>query len=258
MKMHLFFKFLIVVVASTGIVTQSLQAAENKTIVVYGASGRIGEVIVEVALERGYKVRGVSRNPEKLQFEHRNFLAKKGDITDVNSIRELAKGADAIIISVSAKATDNRAENSLIIHATLSVVDALSNLETQPYIVQVGSASLMYGSTFEEIKNNMLDAPFSFEEGTVMHPVLIGHQESLRLYQQSKLDWTIIAPPMRILGIYAIPDKTTTKQTYRTSTSGPLIDKDGNKTIYVRDLAGAAVNEIANRNFLRQVYTVGY
>ena len=58
---HLFSKFLIVVMTMTGFAMQSLQAADNLTIVVYGASGRIGEVIVEVALERGHKVIGISR-----------------------------------------------------------------------------------------------------------------------------------------------------------------------------------------------------
>ena len=91
-----------------------------------------------------------------------------------------------------------------------------------------------------------------------MHAVLFGHHLSLKAYQASKLTWTIVAPPMKILGIYTNPDKTTTKETYRTSTSGPLIATDGSKTIYVRDLARAAVDEIENRKFVRQVFTVGY
>ncbi len=255
---HLVSKFLIVVITMTGFTMQSIKAADNETIVVYGASGRIGEVIVDVALERGHKVIGISRNPEKLQVNHKNFTAKKGNLMDVNSIRKLATGVDAIVISVTARAKDNRPENSLIVYATRNVQEALSKLENTPYIVQIGSASLMYGSTLDEIRENMQGASFSYEEGTVMHAVLFGHQLSLKAYQESKLTWTIVAPPMKILGIYANPDKTTTKATYRTSTSGPLIDTDGSKTIYVRDLARATVDEIENRKFERQVFTVGY
>ncbi|MCZ6526088.1 MAG: NAD(P)H-binding protein [Gammaproteobacteria bacterium] len=255
---HLFSKFLIVVMTMTGFAMQSIQAADNKTIVVYGASGRIGEVIVEVALERGYKVIGISRNPDKLQVEHKNFTAKKGDLMDVISIRELARGVDAIVISVLAKARDNQPENSLVAHAAKNMQEALGNLENKPYIVQIGSASLMYGSTLDDIRKNMKDAPFPFEEGTVMYGVLFGHQLSFRTYLASNLPWTIVAPPMKILGIYENPDKTTTKETFRTSTSEPLIDTDGNNTIYVRDLARAAVSEIEDRKFERQVFTVGY
>ncbi len=144
--------FLALLIAISGIALPSAQADEHKTIVVYGASGRIGEVIVDVALERGYKVIGISRNPEKLQFTHRNFTARKGDLMDVSSIRELARGAYAIVISISAKANDNQPENSVLVNATKNVVEALSQLEKKPYIVQMGSASMMYGSTFAEIR----------------------------------------------------------------------------------------------------------
>ena len=250
--------FLALLIAISGIALPSAQADEHKTIVVYGASGRIGEVIVDVALERGYKVIGISRNPEKLQFTHRNFTARKGDLMDVSSIRELARGAYAIVISISAKANDNQPENSVLVNATKNVVEALSQLEKKPYIVQMGSASMMYGSTFAEIRLNLLDAPFPFEEGTVMHAVIVGHQISLRAYQQSSLDWSIVAPPMKILGIYKDRDKITTKPSYRTSTSAPLIDTEGNKTIYVRDLARATVDEIENRKFVRQFFNAAY
>ena len=161
---HLFSKFLIVVMTMTGFAMQSVQAADNKSIVVYGASGRIGEVIVDVALERGHKVIGISRNPENIQVKHKNFIAKKGDLMDVNSIRKLATGVDAIVISVSARAKDNRPENSLIVYATRNVQEALSKLDNKPYIVQIGSASLMYGSTLEEIRENMQGTSFSYEE----------------------------------------------------------------------------------------------
>ncbi|MFT7461369.1 MAG: putative NADH-flavin reductase [Planctomycetota bacterium] len=259
MKMsHLHIQFLVFVMTMTGISLQSVQAEESLNIVVFGASGRVGEVIVMEALERGHKVTGISRSPETLQFNHPNFTAAFGDMLEVNSIVELARGADAIVISISAKASDNIPEHSLIVPVTKNVEEALNTLETKPYLLQIGSANLMYGSSFEEIKANMKDAPFPFEEGTVMHAVLFGHQLSLEMYQASKLAWTILAPPMKIHGIYKIPDSTTTKATYRTSTSGPIIADDGSKSIYVRDLAKAAVNEIEEKKFVGQVFTVGY
>ena len=122
----------------------------------------------------------------------------------------------------------------------------------------MGSANLVYGSTFKEVSAYMQDAPFSFEVGTSMHAVLFGHQISLEMYQASSLPWTIIVPPMKIPGIYKNPDKTTTKAAYRFPTSGPVIAVDGSKTIYVRDFAKATVNEIEDRKFLQQLFTVGY
>ena len=257
---RLFTKSLIVVATMVGFITQPLQAADGKTIVVYGASGRIGGVIVEVALERGHRVIGISRNPEKLQFDHRNFTGKKGDLMDVKSVRELAKGADAIVISVISVAKDNRPENSLVAHAANSMVEALSGMERVPYIVEIGSASLMYGRTWEEISGNMTHVPFPLEVGSTMYGVILGHQIALQIYEDSNLPWTIVAPPVAINGISreGVSDPATTRESYRTSTTEPVIDADGGNSIYVRDLARSAIDEIERKKFLRQVFTVGY
>ena len=55
-------------------------------IVVYGASGSVGRVIVEEALSRGHEVIGVSRNPESLKFDNVRFTAAPGDVTDPDDI----------------------------------------------------------------------------------------------------------------------------------------------------------------------------
>jgi len=252
------YRWLLAIMLITGSFLQTLPAAEPENIVVYGASGRIGKVIVDEALARGYRVQGVSRNPAKLDVKHSGFSAVKGDVMDVDSIRKLAAGADAVVIAITARAPDNRPENSLLVHATKNMLAALDGMDSRPYIVQIGGANLMYGSTFEEVSENMQDAPFTFDKGSSMYAVLFGHQISVQMYRESDLDWTVLAPPMKILGIYANADTTTTRGSYRVSTSGPVVAPGGSRTIYVRDLARAAVDEIEKREFVRQVFTVGY
>ena len=256
----LFSNSLLALVIMVGLTLQPLQAVKGETIVVYGASGKIGGVIVDVALERGYNVIGISRDPGKLKFEHESFSGKKGDLMDVNSVRELSMGVAAIVISVSSVAEDNRPENSLVAHAANSMVRALSGMGNLPYIVQIGAASLMYGSTWEEITGNMQHAPFPLEPGSPMYGGILGHQLALETYRISNLRWTIVAPPMTIIGFRQEggADPTLTKETYRTSTAQPVRDADGGNSIYVRDLARAAIDEIEKKQFVGQVFTVGY
>jgi len=82
------------------------------------------------------------------------------------------------------------------------------------------------------------------------------------MYRASNLAWTVLAPPIMVLGIYRGKDndidRTTTRSNYRVSTSEVPVDEEGKNTIYVRDLAKATINEIENRDFNRQVFTVGY
>jgi len=120
----------------------------------------------------------------------------------------------------------------------------------------------MHGSTYDEIKDNMrknkLDVPFAFEAGTEMHAVLFGHQISLEMYRDNNLSWTVLAPPINIRGIYGNLDSTTTKESYRVSKSEVLVDSKGGNSIYVRDLAKAALTEIEKKEFYRDVFTIGY
>ena len=62
-----------------------------QTILVFGAGGKIGGLIVENALERGHRVVGVSRRPEKLTQNHENFSAVKGNVTDQALLRQSDK-----------------------------------------------------------------------------------------------------------------------------------------------------------------------
>ena len=236
----------------------SVYAGEKQTVVVFGASGRIGEVIVVEALERGHKVLGVSRKPEKLKIKHSNFTAVYGDLMDIESIGELAARADTFVISVHARASDNQPENSFLVAVTRNILEAFSEIKDKPYLLQVGGANLMYGSTYEEVKANMRGEPFIYEPGTTMYAVLFGHQMSVEMYRESPIEWSVIAPPIRIMGIYGDKDMSTSKGKFRISATAPLIDKDGNSTIYVRDFAKAALNEIENKEYAGKIFTVAY
>jgi hypothetical protein len=83
-----------------------MQAVHADTIVVYGASGKIGGVIVDEALGRGHTVIGVARDTSKLKKDNKNFKAVEGDVTELDSFKKVTQGADAVIISVSGGGDD--------------------------------------------------------------------------------------------------------------------------------------------------------
>ena len=122
-------------------------------------------------------------------------------------------------------------------------------------VLQIGGATTMFPS-FEAV-GDML--PFPVEEGTVQHGNMVGHFVALDTYRNSDIDWTVLAPPMQMIGysFTGITD-TSTRGEYRTSTNELVRDADGNNSIYVADLAAAAVDELENRRFSQQRFTVGY
>jgi len=242
-----------------GLMTGPLALADEgvapPTIVVFGARGKIGRLIVGEALERGYVVVGVSRNPGKLREKHENFTAVEGDVTDPASFRAIVADADAIVISVGGNGPDNAPETSVQARAAATAVAVLGSLDDAPYVIQVGGATTMYGDKEAMLAN----LPMPAREGSSMYGVFFGHMVARDTYVASDIDWCVISPPLKIRGWspWRISSRKRTGA-YRTSTDGLVFDEDGRSEIYVADLAVAVVDEIENRAFVRQQFTVGY
>lgn len=68
-----------------------------KKIILIGASGYVGSAIMKEALNRGMQVTAIVRHPEKITIKDANLTLKKGDVTDIDKIARLSKGADVIV-----------------------------------------------------------------------------------------------------------------------------------------------------------------
>jgi len=76
----------------------------SETIAIFGATGGSGSEILAAALNQGYLVRIMIRNPSKLSVlslaEHPNLTVLKGDINSLETIKETVRGADYVISAV--------------------------------------------------------------------------------------------------------------------------------------------------------------
>lgn len=64
---------------------------------VFGASGRTGQELVKQALERGYGVAALARNPAKLDIQDARLRVVKGDVQDPVCVEQVIAGTDAVI-----------------------------------------------------------------------------------------------------------------------------------------------------------------
>lgn len=62
---------------------------EAETLGLFGASGRTGKHIMEDALEKGWNVQALVRNPSKLDLEHENLKVIQGDFTNDAAVQEM-------------------------------------------------------------------------------------------------------------------------------------------------------------------------
>ncbi len=66
-------------------------------ITIFGASGAIGHLLTEIALDNGDSVTAYVRNPEKIKLNHSNLRLVTGELSNTSAIETAVKEADVVI-----------------------------------------------------------------------------------------------------------------------------------------------------------------
>src|SRR6266571_3319977 len=86
-------------------------------LVVLGATGGTGRLVVEQALAAGHTVTALVRSPEKLTLRNPNLHVIAGQATDPSAVSRALEGADALISTLGGS-------GSLISDSTQAIIDA--------------------------------------------------------------------------------------------------------------------------------------
>lgn len=220
---------------------------EVERLLVYGASGRIGQHIVDEALLRGYAVSGVTRARPRLAENAHRVNVVVGDILDRSSTRQLIESHDAVIVSVGGAPQDSNPANYIVPLAAASLIEVLQELGDEgPRVIFVGNLfTLIYadGKTLLE-----LDRVSEAHENFAM---FYGHQVALELFRASEgVNWTIATPPngLRLTG-----------RTGNVRWGGDTLlrDPDGAPSqISPEDFAFAVLEELEAGNYIKRQFNV--
>ncbi|MBL7494484.1 NAD(P)H-binding protein [Frankia sp. AgB1.9] len=210
-------------------------------VVVFGASGRVGQSVVNEAIRRGHKVTAVARDEAKLSKLSRKANAAVGDATSRDSVHSLADGADAVVVAVAGN------DKKIWANAARTMIDALNKQgDSAPRLIHVG-----HGGTLEDGQGaRILDDP---EFANNMRKDALGQAEALDVLRASKgVRWTVVCPPP----VQLVQGKR--RDTYRTGTDQPVQDSRGNMAMSTDDLAVAIIDEIDKAKHVNQRFTIGY
>jgi putative NADH-flavin reductase len=94
-------------------------------LLILGATGRTGRVLVEQALALGHTVTAFARNPAKVRTTHPNLRVAKGDISNYDSLEAAIRGQDAVL---SALGTEVRVGALIGILLVCQVIARLAHL----------------------------------------------------------------------------------------------------------------------------------
>jgi uncharacterized protein YbjT (DUF2867 family) len=159
--------------------------ADQPRILVLGATGGTGRLIVSQALARGFDVAALVRSPDRARDLKGSKLVF-GDARDENVLREALQGRDAVISALGTPASPFR-DVTLLSTATRALVRAM-NAEHVPRLVAI--TGMGAGDSFGH-------GGFLFDK--LIHPLLLRHvyadknrQEAIA--RDSGLAWTLVRP----------------------------------------------------------------
>jgi len=157
-----------------------------KKILVFGATGGTGREVVQQALERGYEVTAVARNPSAFSIRHPFLYVVYGDVLDPSTL-ELA-GMDAVI---SCLGTNGSLKPTTLYSEGVSHI--MSAME------RAGVRRLVCISAGALYTNKEMGLFIRFVAGAVLQRILRRLYKDMRIMEKmverSNLDWTIVRPP---------------------------------------------------------------
>ena len=203
-------------------------------ILVIGANGNAGRLIVEKALKAGHQVSGVVRREGAIE----------GIPTIVKDALQLTKQEltqfDVVVNATSAFTPDTY---HLPADLTLLLVKALANTNTR--LIAIGGAGSLYVDEDHTVQlNDTPEFPKEFLASSKTH----GKSDDI-LRKFSNVDWTMFTPPP------ILDAEGPESNDYVLGNENVILNKEGKPYISYATFAQILVDEINNHKFSRQRFT---
>jgi uncharacterized protein YbjT (DUF2867 family) len=148
-------------------------------VLVLGATGRTGRLVVEQALAAGHSVTALVRSPEKLAAASPDLRVITGAVTDSSALRRALEGADAVVSTLGGG-------GSVITDSTQALVDAAR---------ETGVSRVVVLSSFV-VERERLDSVPRLLTGLTMGGMIKDKRAGEQALRASGLDWTIVYASM--------------------------------------------------------------
>ena len=214
-------------------------------LVLFGASGMIGQRALAEALGRGHQVTAVVRDPAKITTRNANLTVETGDVTDPNTVNRLAEDADAVIAAVSQRAPglDQKAAYRKVGESLTEGLRALG--KGAPPLVIVGGAGSLEIAPGQRLVDQP-DFPDAYKSESLAHADLL-----VWLRGVDDVKWSYLSPAAAIA-----PGERTGD--FRLGGNQLISDAEGKSFISAEDFAVALVDEAESGAHIGERFTIGY
>lgn len=210
-----------------------------KKIALFGASGRSGLAFLNQALEKGYYIKALIRNPEKTNFVHPNLEIIKGDVLDYKWVKKTIESTD-IVISLFGHVKGS--PKFIQSEGTNNIINAMKELGIKE-IISLSGGALPYP---EKDQPKFIDYLIRGIMGLVAKDIVIDAKKHADLLKSSNLEWVIVRAPRLTLN----PRKGNYRIGWVGVNSGTELSRE--------DLADFIINQIEKTEFKFQMPFVSY
>jgi putative NADH-flavin reductase len=207
-------------------------------VVVYGATGNAGSEIVKELLLRGHQATGVARNIDSLKGLQ-GVTAKTDDLSNVDAIAAIIKGADAVVSSYQPPVDNTDA----IVGVTEREIAAVKKAGGPRLLVVGGAGVLEVAPGVTLLKSGHLPAQWL--------PIATSHARALEVLRASDINWTYLSPA----AFFEVGERT---GKFRLGTKELISNDKGESRISFADYAIALVDEIEKPKHERGSFSVGW
>lgn len=154
-------------------------------ILIFGASGATGRLVVERALAQNHLVTAFVRDPSKLTLTHAHLRVEQGDVGDAARVEAVVPGHNAVVSALGVGKPLN--SDPVVVTGIRNVVASMERHSVRRliYLSFIGVTESRAAAGF------MLRYVARFP----LRNEIADHEVKERVIRASKLDWTIIRPP---------------------------------------------------------------
>ena len=202
-------------------------------VLVFGASGRTGRLVVEQALDKGHAVTAFVRAPNRLAPAHAKLRVVVGDAFDAGAVSQAIAGQDAVVTVLG---PDPRKPDDVCSKSTNHIIAAMKAHGVARLIVLSGAIDIEGGFLFDRIVRPLF-----------MREIYEDKDRQEMAVFKSGLDWTIVRPPLLRdgprTGAYRLAIGAAPKGGWRVSRA---------------DVADFIVKELPRKDYVHQALVIAY
>ncbi len=196
-------------------------------VIVFGATGRTGRIIVNRALDAGYEVTAFARRPEAIEASGQHLRVVGGDALDADAVRDAIAGHDVVVSALGSRSLGRGTPRADAMASIIAGMHAAGS----PRLIAI--SALGAGES-----GRQLSPALRLLFATLLRNVMADHTAEEALIRAAGVDATIVRP----VGLTDNPER----GSYRVRTEPEI--RGGR--IPRADVAAFIVHEMAARVYL--------